>query len=233
MNKIWPGFEEAVADIGDGATVMMHNFLSSGGVSQNLIKALAKQGTKDLTVISCNFLLGWFRGKPTPDVVTPSLLVQNRQVKRVVTGVIGSSVIYGCATPLQEQIVKGEVEAELVPQGTLAERIRAGGCGLGPFYCPVGVDTILAEKKEKRTFNGRQYVLEYPLRADFAFVRAYKADKLGNLICKGTSRAYNPLIAMAANISIAEVDEIVEIGELDPETIAIPGIFIHRIVKVP
>ena len=138
----------------------------------------------------------------------------------------------GIESPLEKAVKNGDIQLEIVPQGTLAERIRAGGAGLGGFYSPVGVDTVYQEGKEKRNIRGRDYIFETPLKADIGFVRAYKADLLGNLIYRGSSRSYNPLIAMAARTTIAEVDEIVKPGELDPESIVTPGIFVDRIVRI-
>jgi 3-oxoacid CoA-transferase A subunit len=167
------------------------------------------------------------------NVITPTLLVKNKQVKKAITSVTTLSRMPEVReSALEQAILSGEVEVELVPQGTLAERIRAGGAGLGGFYSPVGVDTILAEGKEKRKIGGKEYLFELPLRADFGFVRAYRADKIGNLIYKGTSRSFNPLIAMAADVTIAEVDHIVEVGELDPECIITPCVLVDRIVKI-
>jgi len=218
-NKIFPSFEEAISDIRDGATIMMHGFAGPGGAPQNLIRAVADKNVKELTLICCNFVFGL----TLKNVIAPPLLVENKQVKKAITSVATVSRIRGVSeTALERAIRSGEVEVELVPQGTLAERIRAGGAGLGGFYTPVGMDTILAEGKERRVIDGKEYLFELPLRADFGFVRALKADTLGNLIYKGTSRSFNPLIAMAADVTIAEVDDIVETGELDPECIVTP-----------
>ena len=140
---------------------------------------------------------------------------------------------YGEVCAAEEAMKQGELEWEPVPQGILAERIRAGGAGLGGFYSPVGVGTIIEEGKEKKVINGREYLLEMPIRGDFALVRAYKADKIGNLIYRGAARSFNPLIAMAADVVIAEVEEIVETGEIDPEHVVTPGVYVDRIVKIP
>ncbi|UCG65757.1 MAG: CoA transferase subunit A [Deltaproteobacteria bacterium] len=233
-NKVHASFEEAVADIPDGATIMMHSFLGPGGIAQNLILALRDKGAKNLTVVSCNFNRGGLvAGHSMPEVITANILVENKQVKKAITSFVATSRAAGIASALEEAAAAGEVEVEVVPQGTLAERIRAGGAGIGGFYCPVGVGTLIAEGKEKRVIKGKEYILELPLTADFGFVKAYKADRLGNLAYRGASRSFNPLIATAARITIAEVDEIVEIGELDPEYILTPGVFVDRMVKIP
>ena len=258
-NKVFPSFEKAVADIVDGATVMLHSFSGPGGIAQNLIVALKKQGAKELTLIGCN--LGQISGvgilehlkdtsRELPGVsqrlaapglyslilgkayITPAVLIENGQVIKAVTSWAGTSVL-GIESPLEKAVGTGDVELEIVPQGTLAERIRAGGAGLGGFYSPVGMDTIHEKGKEKRTIKGRDFLFELPLKADVAFVRAYKADLLGNLIYRGSSRSFNPLFAMAADITIAEVDAVVEPGDLDPESVVTPGIFVNRIVAIP
>ena len=240
QGKICRSFDEAIADISDKATIMMHSFGGPAGVCQNLIEALQNKGVKDLTVISCNFAPGIAlipsnksMGPITPQIITPAALVENKQVSKVVTGWVGASWQYGIESPLEKAVRAGEVEVELLSQGVLAARIRAGGSGIGPFYSPVGVDTILEQGKEKRVIDGKEYLLEKPLRADFGFVRAFKADEFGNLVYRKTARSYNPLIAMAVDIAIVEVEEIVEAGELDPESIITPGIVIDRIVKIP
>lgn len=233
-NKIYVSFSDAVADIPDGATVMMHSFTGPGGVAQNLIRALRDRGSKDLTVICCNFILGWVATGLLPEIVTPNALIENKQVKKVITTFIGTSRLFGVACALEKAVAAGEVEVELTSQGILAERIRAGGAGIGGFYCPVGIGTIVDDgKKEKRIINGREYLLEMPLRADFALVRAYKADKIGNLIYRRASRSFNPVIATAADVVIAEVDQIVETGELDPDVIITPSVYVNRIVEIP
>ncbi len=257
-NKVFRTFIEAVADIPDGSTIMLHSFSGPGGIAQKLIKALKEQGAKDLTLIGCN--LGQISGvgmleyqeKSSEDIpglrerinapglyslilgqsyTTPAILIENGQVKKAITSWAGTSVM-GIESPLEKAVKKGDIQLEIVPQGTLAERIRAGGAGLGGFYSPVGVDTVYQEGKEKRNIQGRDYIFETPLKADIGFVRAYKADLLGNLIYRGSSRSFNPLIATSATITIVEVDEIVNPGELDPESIVTPGIFVNRIVRI-
>ncbi len=240
MNKIYSSFDKAVEDIPDGATVLMHALVSNGGISQNLIVALRDQGAKNLTIVTC--AAGSGRGiqrmpgrKP---YVIPGLLITSGQVRKIVTGwVIKPTalryVLEDTTCVAEEAIKRGEVEWEPVSQGILAQRLHAGAAGLGGFYSPVGIGTIMEEGKEKRVINGREYLLEMPIRGDFAFVRAYKADKIGNLIYRGTARSYNPLIAMAADVVIAEVDDIVEAGEIDPEHVITPGVYVDRIVKIP
>ena len=224
-NKIWNNFDDAIADIPDGATIMM--FAWSGattGAPQNLIRALRGHGAKDLTIICQNFVPGRL-----PEIVSPIVLVD--QMKKLITA--WSGPLWGMDSPLAKAVQEGRVELELTSHGTLLERVRAGASGIGAFYSPVGVGTIIEKGKEKRVINGEEYILEMPLKADFSFVRAHKADKLGNLVYRGGARGGNPIIAMAARVTVAEVDEIVEIGELDPEAIVTPGVFVHRIVKIP
>lgn len=227
INKIYESFEEAVADVFDGATIMIGCFAGPGGFPYFLVKALAKQGAKNLIIVA-NTAGGIGL---TLDFEDHKVLFENGQVKKVIAS-FPFSVSSSKPSPAEKQILAGEVELELVPQGTLAERIRDGGAGIPAFYTPTGVGTVAEKGKKKKYFNGRPYLLEYALTADFALIRAFKADKLGNLVYRGTQRQMNPLMAQAAKITIAEVDEIVEIGELDPEAIHTPGIFVNRIVKV-
>jgi 3-oxoacid CoA-transferase A subunit len=221
INKIFSNFEEAVKDVQDGAIIMIGGFIGKVGMPTNLIHALRDQGAKDLTIIS-NRVGG----------IDADVLFEAKQVKKA----IASAPVPASRTPIspfEEQYLAGAVELEIVPQGTLAERIRAGGAGLGGFYTPTGIGTDIAEGKEKKVINGREYIFELPLKADFAFIRAYKADKMGNLIYRRTERNFNPLMAKAAKITIAEVDEIIKVGELDPECITTPLIYVDRIVKIP
>jgi len=225
MNKVWDNFDDAVADIPDGATIMLFAWAAATtGAPQNLIRALRDHGAEDLTIITHNFIPG-----RVPEIVSPLALMN--QVKKLVTAWAGP--LFGMESPLAEAIRQGKVELELVSHGTLVERIRAGGTGIAGFYTPAGVGTIVEEGKEKRVIDGKECLLEMPLRADFSFVRAHKADKLGNLTYRAAGRGCNPVIAMAAEVTIAEVDEIVEAGELDPEVIVTPGIFVDRIVAIP
>ena len=221
INKVLSSFQKAVADVQDGATIMFGGFIAKPGAPINLIRALRDKGAKNLTVV------GNRCGGQDIDV-----LFEARQVRKA----IASAAVPMSANPLspfEKQYLAGEVELEIVPQGTLMERIRAGGGGIGGFYTRVGVGTMIAIGKEAKIINGKEYILELPLRADFAFIRARKADKMGNLIYWRSQRNFNPVMATAADITIAEVDEIVEIGELDPEEIVTPSIYVDRIVKIP
>ena len=221
MNKVYATAAEAIADVEDGAVIMFGGFGSAGSPT-NLILALAEKGVKNLTAISNNIGLG--------DKL--DVLVQNKQLKKF----IGSFPIRATSNRrdwLFEAFKAGEVEVEVVPQGTLAERMRAAGAGIGGFYTPTGVGTVVAEGKEERVIDGVRYLLEYPLRADFAFIKAYKADTLGNLVYRMSTRNFNPVMATAARITIVDTEEIVQPGELDPEAIVTPGIFVDRIVKGP
>ena len=220
-NKIFSTFAEAVKDVPDGAVIMFGGFIGTAGEPTNLILALSGQGAKALTVVS-NRVAG----------VTLDVLFENRQVKKA----IASAPVPASReplTPFESQYLAGEVELEIVPQGTLVERMRAAGAGIGGFYTATGVGTAIAEGKEIRTIEGKQYIFELPLKADYAFIRAYKADKMGNLVYWRTQRNFNPIMATAARIAIAEVDEIVEVGELDPEAIVTPLIYVDRIVQIP
>ena len=221
MDKVFVSPAAAIHDVFDGATIMFGGFVSAGSPS-NLIMALHEKGTKDLTGIANNIGIG--------DKL--DVLCEKQQLRKV----IASFAIRASAKrqSLFEQLyAKGEVELELVPQGTLAERIRAGGAGIPAFYTPAGVGTVVAGGKRVETFDGREYLMERALTADFAFVRAYKADRLGNLVYRNASRNFNEIMATAARVTIAEVEEIVEPGELDPEAVVTPSIFIQRIVKAP
>lgn len=234
MEKIYDSFKEAVSDIPDGASVMMMSFLGPGGCPQNLISALKDHGAKELDVYPCpNFgISGPLKNKPGyKEYVQPDILVGNGQVKKA--HVTWSRAVTGEYSALENAALSGEVEVEMIPLGVYAHRLRAGGSGVGAFYSPVGVGTVHEQSKEKRVINGREYLLEYPIRADFGFVRAYKADQAGNLVYRGTSRCFNPLIAKACNVTIAEVDEIVDVGELAAEQIITPGIYVDRIVQIP
>ncbi|MFC1940450.1 CoA transferase subunit A [Chloroflexota bacterium] len=239
MNKVYSSFDKAVEDITDGATILMHNIGDNGGIPQNLIMALRDHGARNLTVVTCNIGSGTgIRRIPGfKPVVNPNLLVSNGQVSKVISSwainTPRAARQYGEVSAGEQAINRDEVKWEPVPQGILAERIRAGAAGLGGFYSPVGVGTMVEEGKEKRNINGKEYLLEMPIRGHFAFVRAYKADTFGNLIYRGTARSFNPLLAMAADVVIAEVDDIVEPGEIDPNHVITPGVFVDRIVKIP
>ena len=222
ISKVVDTPEAAVADIPNGGTVMIGGF--GAGVPGNLILALNRQGTKNLTII-CN---GTGSGEQQR-VVSIDVLIKSKQVRKAI---VSFTVPTGRSFPeLEEQYRAGEIEIELVPQGTLAERIRAGGAGIGGFYTPTGAATFAAEGKERRILCGKEYVLEFPLTADYAFVGASKADTLGNLVYRRTMRNYNPIMATAAQITIAEVDEIVPPEDIDPELVGTPCIYVNRIVK--
>jgi len=231
LDKVVESFDKAVEDIDDGSTCMMFCWISTG-TPCNLIRALYNKGSKDLTIISHNFVPGFIGIGGDVHVLsqdeysTPFLLQD--QVSQLITA-WPSPAIVGMDSTLNLENVK----IEITGHGTLVERIRAGGSGIGGFYTAVGIGTVFEEGKEKRTVDGKEYILEKPLKADFGFVRAYKADKSGNLVYRVSERGCNPVLAMASIITIAEVDEVVEVGELDPESIVTPGIFIDRIVKIP
>ncbi len=227
INKVVETFEEAVADIPDGAMVMIGNFAGPGGTPYYLTKALCEHGVKDLTIVA-NTAGGTGLTLQYDD---HRILFENKQVKKVIA-TFPFSTSPSNPSPAEKQILAGEVELEIVPQGTLAERIRCGAAGIPAFFTPTGYDTVVAEGKEVRTFDGKPCILERALKADYALVRAYKADKMGNLIYRGTQRQFNPIMAVNARITIAEVDEIVEVGEIDPEAVVTPGIFVNRIIEV-
>ncbi len=224
-NKIYQTFEQAVADVQDGITFMSPGF-GGVGVPRNLLAALHRQGAKDLTGISNN-------AGTLDEKVDVGTLIGAGQVKKMVcafTAPTHPSQI----TPFVKMYNNDEIDAELVPQGSLAERMRAAASGIGGFYTPTSVGTELAEGKEHREINGRTYVLEYPLYADYAFIRAWKADSFGNLQFRLAQRNFNPIMAMAAGITIVEVEsDIVEPGELDPDQIHVPGVYVDRLVKIP
>ena len=230
-DKVVDTFEEAIADITDGASIMMFNW-GIGGTPQNLIKALYEKKVQNLTIISANFLPNPVGDQPFPLKEEFSPLSLTNQTKKIITTFLRSSR-FPFDSPAVKRIEKGEVEVELMSHGTLIERIRAGGAGIGGFYTRVGVGTIVEEGKEKKIIDGEEYILEKPLTADFALVRAHKTDRMGNLVYRGSVRGHNPIIATAARITIAEVDDIVEVGELDPEIIITPHIFVNRVVKIP
>jgi 3-oxoadipate CoA-transferase alpha subunit len=234
VNKIYRNCDEAVADISDGATIMIGGFGSFGGLPINLIVALARQGAVNLTVIANMGGVGFelsHRIKPE-GYQDSGVLFENGQVKKF----IGSVPALGGmppTSPLEKSHNEGKVEIEMVPQGTLAERIRCGAGGLGGFYTPVGIGTVVEKGKEKKTIGGKEYILELPLTADFALIKAHKADTLGNLVYRGTARCFNPVMATAARTTIVEVDKLVEPGQLDPEAVVTPHVYVDRIVEVP
>ena len=212
--KLMNSFNGAVKDIKEGSTLIVGGF-GLCGIPELTIQALVEQGTKDLTVVSNNCGVDdWGLG----------LLLANRQIKKMVSSYVGENKTF------EQQYLSGELEVELTPQGTLAERIRAGGAGIPGFYTATGIGTPIAEGKETKEFNGKTYLLEEGIVGDFAFVKAWKADPYGNLVYRKTSRNFNPLAAMAGKITIAEVEEIVELGELDPDEIHTPGIYVQRLL---
>lgn len=215
MNKLVPSMEEAIRDIHDGATIIVGGF-GLCGIPEHLIAVLKEKGTKELTVVSNNCGVDdWGLG----------LLLANRQIKKMISSYVGENKTF------EKQFLSGELEVELVPQGTLAERIRAGGAGIPGFYTATGVGTLVAEGKEHQTFDGRTYILERGIVGDFALVKAWKADTSGNLIFRKTSRNFNPLAATAGKVTIVEAEEIVQAGSLDPDEIHLPGIYVQRIVQ--
>jgi len=213
--KVRSTIEEAINDIQDGATIMAGGF-GLVGIPEKLIEGLLRKGTKNLTIISNNCGI---------DDYALGNLLTTRQIKKMVASYVGEN------REFERQFLAGELELEFVPQGTLAERIRAGGAGIPAFYTPAGVGTKLAEGKEVRTFGGKEYVLESALHADFSFVKAWKGDKAGNLIFNKTSCNFNPMMAAAGKVTIAEVEELVETGELDPNFIHTPGIYVQRVIE--
>ena len=234
MSKIVPSFDQAVADIPDGAILMIDGFAGPGGTPQNLIRALRDHGASDLTIISNTAGLASVIGFGTIPGDLPidiGILVENEQVKKVIAS-FPVSPSPSRPTAFETAYREGKIDLEVVPQGTLAERIRAGGAGIPAFYTPTGVGTLMAEGKESRVFDGREYLLEHSLKADFALLRAHISDTMGNTQYRGTSRNFNGVMATSADIVIMEVDEVVEPGEIDPGAVHTPGIYVSRIVKI-
>jgi 3-oxoacid CoA-transferase subunit A len=215
MNKVLPSAEAAVALVSNGASILMGGF-GLCGIPENLIQALHARGTRDLTVISNNAGV---------DDFGIGILLRSHQVRKMVSTYVGENKEF------ERQYLSGEVEVELVPQGTFSERIRAGGAGIGGFFTPTAYGTIVAEGKETRLIDGKHYVLESPIRADFAFVRAWKGDRAGNLVYRRTARNFNPVMATAGRVTIAEVEHLVETGSLDPDHVITPGIFVKHIFQ--
>lgn len=215
INKVYKNADDAVTDINDGAVLMLGGF-GLCGIPENCIAALVKKRIKNLTCISNNAGV---------DDFGIGLMLQQKQVKKMISSYVGENAEF------ERQLLNGELEAELIPQGTLATRCMAAGYGIPAIFTPAGVGTEVAAGKEIREFNGKQYLMEYAFDADFAIVKAWKGDTQGNLIYKETARNFNPLMAMAGKITIAEVEELVEAGELDPNNIHTPGIYVHRIFK--
>jgi 3-oxoacid CoA-transferase A subunit len=215
VNKVLASAEEAVSRIPDGATIMMGGF-GLCGIPEHLISALHARGTQGLTVISNNAGI---------DDFGIGVLLRSRQVRKMIATYVGENKEF------ERQYLSGELEVELVPQGTFAERIRAGGAGIGGFFTPTGYGTLIADQKETRTIDGMPYVLEKPLIADFAFVKAWKGDRAGNLVYRKTARNFNPVMATAAKVTIAEVEQLVEPGDIDPDHVVTPGIYVRHILE--
>jgi 3-oxoacid CoA-transferase subunit A len=215
MDKRIASAEAAIEKLFDGAAILMGGF-GLCGIPENLIAAVRRKGTKDLTIASNNAGV---------DDFGIGVLLQNRQVKKMISTYVGENKLF------EQLVLSGELQVELNPQGTFAERIRAGGAGIPAFYTPTGYGTMAAEGKETREFNGRAYVLERALRGDFAFVKAWKGDRWGNLIYRKTARNFNPMMATAADYVVAEVEELVELGQLPPDQIHTPGIFVDAILQ--
>lgn len=214
MKKVLTNYLDAVSQINDGSTLMVGGF-GLVGIPENLILALSEKGVKDLTVISNNCGVDdWGLG----------LLLKNKQIKKMISSYVGENKEF------ERQVLSGELEVDLVPQGTLAERIRAGGAGIPAFYTATGVGTPIAEDKETRTFNGKTYLMEEALTADFALIRAFKADMYGNLRYNKTARNFNPIMAAAGKVTIAETEELVEVGELDPNDIHTPSVYVQYVI---
>ena len=215
MNKVVKDVNEALTGIEDGMTIMLGGF-GLCGIPENSIAKMVEMGVKDLTCISNNAGV---------DDFGLGLLLQKKQIRKMISSYVGEN------DEFERQMLSGELEVDLIPQGSLAERCRAGGAGIPAFYTPAGYGTEVAEGKEVKVFNGKPHILESALEADFAIVKAWKADTAGNLIFKATARNFNPMMAMAGKITIAEVEEIVPVGELDPNFIHTPGIFVQRVFK--
>jgi 3-oxoacid CoA-transferase subunit A len=215
MNKVVANADEAIHDVFDGASIMLGGF-GLCGTPENLIRALVRKGTKNLTTISNNVGV---------DGAGNGLLLAAGQIVRHIGTYVGENKL------LEEMVLKGTIKLDLVPQGTFSERIRAGGAGIAAFFTPTGVGTVVAEGKETREFDGRLYVMERGLTADFAFVKAWKGDREGNLIYRKTARNFNPVMATAAKITIAEVEHLVEVGELDGDQIHTPSVYVKRIFQ--
>jgi 3-oxoacid CoA-transferase subunit A len=215
MNKVVANAEEAIRDMQDGAVIMSGGFGLAGN-PENLISAIHRKGVKNLTVISNNC--------GTTDKGL-GILLQTRQIRKMIASYVGENKEF------ERQFLAGELEVELNPQGTLAERIRAGGAGLGGFFTPTGAGTQIAEGKESRVLEGREMIFEKPLKADYAIVRAWKGDKWGNLVFRKTARNFSPMMCTAARITIAEVENLVEVGEIEPDQVHVPSVYVQRIFK--
>jgi 3-oxoacid CoA-transferase subunit A len=215
MDKRLASPDAAIANLRDGMTILMGGF-GLCGIPENLIDAVRRKGTRDLTIVSNNAGVDGFG---------IGLLLENRQVKKMISSYVGENKLF------EQLVLSGELQVELNPQGTLAERLRAAGAGIPAFYTPTGYGTLVAEGKETRDFDGRHYILERALRGDFAFIKAWKGDHMGNLVYRKTTRNFNPMMATAADYVIAEVEQLVEPGELPPDQVHTPGIFINTIFQ--
>jgi len=215
MNKVFASADEAVADINDGATIMVGGF-GLCGIPENLIRAMVKKGVKNLDTISNNVGV---------DEFGLGLMLYAGQIRSHKGSYVGENRL------LEEMVLTGKIDLELIPQGTFAERIRAGGAGIPAFYTPAGYGTVVAEGKETREFDGRPYVLEHALKADFALIKAWKGDRWGNLVYRKTARNFNPMMATAAKITIAEVEHLVEPGEIEPDQVHTPSVYVKRIIQ--
>jgi 3-oxoacid CoA-transferase subunit A len=215
MNKVVANVDEAIHDVSDGASIMLGGF-GLCGIPENLIRALVRKGTRDLTIISNTAGI---------DGVGAGLLLAAGQIVHHIGTYVGENKL------LEEKVLSGTIKLDLLPQGTFSERIRAGGAGIPAFFTPTGAGTIAAEGKETREFEGRSYILERWLKADFALVKAWKGDRMGNLVYRKTARNFNPMMATAAKVTIAEVEELVEVGELDGDQVHTPSVYVQRIVK--
>jgi len=215
MNKVFAGADEAVADIGDGATIMVGGF-GLCGIPENLIRALVKKGVKNLNTISNNVGV---------DEFGLGLMLYAGQIRSHKGSYVGENKL------LEEMVLTGKIDLELIPQGTFSERIRAGGAGIPAFFTAAGYGTVVAEGKETREFDGRPYVLEHALKADFALIKAWKGDRWGNLVYRKTARNFNPMMATAAKITIAEVEHLVEPGEIEPDQVHTPSVYVKRILQ--
>jgi len=215
MNKVVGSADEAVRDVFDGATIMVGGF-GLCGIPENLIRALVRKGTKNLTTISNNVGV---------DGLGMGLLLAAGQIRKHIGTYVGENKL------LEQMVLEGRIELDLVPQGTFSERIRAGGAGIPAFYTPTGVGTVVAKDKETREFDGRLYLMEHALKADFGLVKAWKGDRWGNLVYRKTARNFNPMMATAARVTIAEVEHLVEPGELEPDMVHTPSVFVNRIFQ--
>jgi 3-oxoacid CoA-transferase subunit A len=215
MNKVVANAEEAVRDVFDGAVIMVGGF-GLCGIPENLIRALVRKGVKNLTTVSNNVGVDGFG---------MGLLLAAGQIRKHIGTYVGENKL------LEQMVLQGKVELDLVPQGTFSERIRAGGAGIAAFFTPTGVGTVVGENKETREFDGRMYLMERALKADFALIKAWKGDKWGNLVYRKTARNFNPMMATAATVTIAEVEQLVDVGKLDPDVVQTPSIYVNRIFQ--